>query len=77
MTALMDKDECLKCVKSSGQGDVKNTQTIMVQLKPTNKGNRFVCMKTVKEKKDRFKVVVIYMEGALDSLEKLASILKG
>ena len=76
IAALMEKDESLKCVKSGGQKGSKDTQTIMVQLKPTSKGNRFVCMKVKRMKKDWFSVVIIYMEGALDSLEKLASILK-
>ena len=76
IAALMEKDESLKCVKSGGQKGSKDTQTIMVQLKPTSKGNRFVCMKVKRMKKDRCSVVIIYMEGALDSLEKLASILK-
>ena len=77
IAALMETDESLKCVKSGAQSYKEGTLTIMVQLKPTSKGNRFVCMKTVKEKKDRYQVVIIYMEGALDSLEKLGKILKG
>ena len=48
----------------------------MVQLPPSAKGNRFVCVKAKKTGKNQLQMILIYMEGKLDSLDKLAEILK-
>ena len=45
-------------------------------LPPSAKGNRFVCVKAKKTGKNQLQMILIYMEGKLDSLDKLAEILK-
>ena len=49
--------------------------TIMVQFMPQGQLNRFACMKVRNTNKTIENVTVIYMEGRLDSLEKLQGII--
>ena len=74
---LVEKEKSLKSVRSgSGYADSKEARTLMVQLPPSAKGNRFVCVKAKKTGKNQLQMILIYMEGKLDSLDKLAEILK-
>lgn len=74
---LVEKEKSLKSVRSgSGYADSKEARTLMVQLPPSAKGNRFVCVKAKKTGKNQLQMILIYMEGKLDSLDKLVEILK-
>lgn len=74
---LVEKDEHLESVRSGGdRPGARDTRTLMVRLKPTAKGNRFVCMKARNISGKRNEIILIYMEGSLNSLEKLGEILK-
>ena len=75
--SLVEKDEHQESVRSgSDSPGAKDTRTLMVRLKPTTKGNRFVCVKARKISSKHNEVILIYMEGTLNSLEKLGEILK-
>lgn len=52
------------------------TETRMIRLEPQGKQNRYLCAKMNKKNSKRVEMVVIYMEGALSSLEKMKEILK-
>ena len=57
----------------------KKSSTLLLQLQPQNGKNRFLCMKTksVRSIKSDLKaeIIVVYMEGSLNSLERLNDIL--
>ena len=73
--ALVEKDVHEELIRSGGKGS-KTTRTLMVRLRPAGKANRFVCVKSRNLFDKHNEVILIYMEGALNSLEKLGEILK-
>ena len=74
--ALVEKDVHEELVRSGGGKGSKTTRTLMVRLRAEGKVNRFVCVKSRSLSSKRNEVILIYMEGALNSLEKLGEILK-
>lgn len=89
---LMDKDHAAYRADTDGsdfssiqsfesyseRNKTRKVKTYMIRLKPSKGKNRYLCYKSTDHAKDKKKkeMTVIYMEGALPSLDKLKSILQ-
>ncbi|MBR1464449.1 MAG: hypothetical protein IJ604_13880 [Prevotella sp.] len=82
---LVEKDKDANGAQSGGEAHLsimqrsesgKEATTYLLRLKPRGDLNRYLCYKSSPLVLKKNEVTVIYMEGALPSLEKLKSILQ-